>query len=81
MIGLNQAMESLSPRDYMVIMGDVFSGKSDMGAVDDFINATFDMPDVTDIKIEIFEGVTNYLNDNLPNLKVGTDQSQSLDQE
>jgi hypothetical protein len=45
--GLGEALNTLSPRDYMIVMGDVFSGKSDMGAVDDFINTTFEMPDVS----------------------------------
>jgi hypothetical protein len=67
------ALGSLSDKDYFEIMGGVFGGDVNMDDVANFLSATYVLPDTDKISREIFEGVTNYLNDNLPSLGLGED--------
>jgi hypothetical protein len=43
---MSVAFESMSNEEYMIAMGHAFSGKGDMGAVEDFINTQFELPDM-----------------------------------
>jgi hypothetical protein len=67
------ALGSLSDKDYMMAMGGAFGG-ADMGAMDEFLNNTYEMPDVERISYQIYEEVTNYMYENLPSL--GLDDNQ-----
>jgi len=66
---LSKAFESMSNEEYMITMGQAFSGKGDLGAVEDFLSTTFEMPDLQGVSQEIFDGVTQFLRENLPGLK------------
>jgi hypothetical protein len=61
------ALGSLSDAEYMKAMGGAFGG-GDMGAVDEFLNSTYELPDVQPISFYIFEQVTKYMQENLPNV-------------
>jgi len=61
------ALGSLSDTEYMKAMGGAFGG-SDMGAVDEFLNSTYELPDVQQISFYIFEQVTKYMEENLPSI-------------
>lgn len=67
------ALGSLSDKDYMMAMGGAFGG-ADMGAVEDFLYNTYEMPNVDRISFEIYDTVTNYMYDNLPSLGLREDQ-------
>lgn len=81
--GLSNAFESLSNEEYMMTMASAFGGSGDLGAVEDFLDSTFELPDLQQVSLEIFEGVTNYLGENLPKLtrKEGTEEIPMLTQE
>jgi hypothetical protein len=68
------AFGSLSDEEYLEALGGAFGGDSDLGAVEDFLNSTYELPDVERISYEIFDGVTNYMAENLPSL--GLDEQQ-----
>lgn len=68
------AFGSLSDEEYLEAMGGAFGGDSDLGAVEDFLNSTYELPDVQRISYEIFDGVTNYMAENLP--QIGLDENQ-----
>jgi hypothetical protein len=63
---LAYSLESLSNEEYMMTITSAFSGKGDMGAVEDFINTTFELPDLREVNQQIFDNVTAYLRKNLP---------------
>jgi hypothetical protein len=65
---LGYAFESMSNEEYMMTMSQAFSGKGDLGAVEDFINTSFELPDLRGISENIFDKVTDYLYENLANL-------------
>jgi hypothetical protein len=46
---LAYTLESLSNEEYMMTIAGAFSGKGDMGAVEDFINTTFELPDLREV--------------------------------
>jgi hypothetical protein len=60
------ALGSLSGRDYIYAMQGAFGGNANLDAVNDFLSATYEVPDMSGISQEIFKGVTDYMNDNLP---------------
>jgi len=62
---LNQSLESMGPEQYLRSIASAFSGKGDMGGVEDFINTDFQMPDLSENKEKIYNDVTKYLTDNL----------------
>jgi hypothetical protein len=66
---MSVAFESMSNEEYMIAMGHAFSGKGDMGAVEDFINTQFELPDMQGVSQNIYDQVTNFLFENLPGLK------------
>lgn len=65
---LTYAFESMGHEEYMMMMSHAFSGRGDMGAVEDFLNTTFELPDFQGISQNIYDSVTDYLYDNLPKL-------------
>lgn len=70
------ALGSLSDEDYLNAMGGAFGGNGDISAVEDFLYGAYELPDVERISFEIFDQVTNYMYENLPNLGLGEDQVQ-----
>jgi hypothetical protein len=79
--GLNSAMDQLSAQEYMMMIAAAFSGKGDMGALDDFINTSFELPDLFDVKMTIFNVTTEYMQDNLPRLMDPSGAAPLLDEE
>lgn len=65
---LSYAFESMDNEEYMMVMSQAFSGRGDLGAVEDFINTSFELPDLRGISQNIFDQVTDYLYDNLAKL-------------
>jgi hypothetical protein len=61
---LAYAFDSQSDRGYMLMIADAFSGRSNLDVLDQFLATTFEMPDLSGLRQEIFEGVTNYLREN-----------------
>jgi hypothetical protein len=57
----------------MRAIASAFSGKGDMGGVEDFVNSNFTMPDLSENKQDIYDGVTDYLNKNLTELGLERD--------
>lgn len=55
----------MGPEQYLRSIASAFSGKGDMGGVEDFINTDFQMPDLSENKEKIYNDVTKYLTDNL----------------
>jgi hypothetical protein len=80
---LSKAFNSLSDEEYLKVMGSAFGGQSDLGAVEDFLDATFELPDLQETSKYIFDEVSKYLSENLPQLKrlEGTEEVPMLDQE
>jgi hypothetical protein len=71
------ALGSLSDADYMRAMGGAFGG-SDMSAVEDFLYNTYELPEVDRVSYEIYERVTDFMYDNLPQLNLGEDQVEII---
>jgi hypothetical protein len=75
---LSQSLETMSNEQYMRAIASAFSGKGDMGGVEDFVNSDFQMPDLSENKSDIYNGVTDYLNKNLAELGLEGDQIESV---
>jgi len=59
--GMAYAFESLTNEEYMMTMGSAFGGSGDLGAVEDFLDATFELPDLSEVSFRIFDEVTKYM--------------------
>jgi hypothetical protein len=75
---LAQSLDSMTNEQYMRAIASAFSGKGDMGGVENFINTDFQMPDLSENKSVIFEGVTKYLNENLGFLEMDEENIASI---
>lgn len=71
----------------MITMGRAFSPQADLGAVDDFINTAYELPDFQGVSRHIYDSVTDYLVENLPLLVIdptrgpNDDGNRALDDE
>lgn len=66
---LQYALEGLDARNYLYMVADMFSGRGDTEAIGDFVNTNFEMPDLSDIKQYIFDGMTNGFRDGMSEAK------------
>lgn len=63
---LEYALETMSPQEYLMTMGHVFSGEADMEAVMEFVNMEYEMPDTEAIQFNIVQEIRLYLATNMP---------------
>lgn len=59
--GMAYAFEILTNEEYMMTMGMAFASNGDLGAVEDFLDATFELPDLSEVSFRIFDEVTKYM--------------------
>lgn len=76
---LSYALESLSNEEYMLTIAKAFSGQGDLGGVEDFINTSFELPDLQGTSQKIYDEVTQYLRENLPKLTREDDSGSEVE--